>query len=172
MRSNRGMTLIEVMITVALLSMVGTALTTMLIGSIRGWRSGVSRDDAVSEVTIAMQKLSMEIRDGRSASTNESNDVLTVTFPGTLTDGTTHESVYDLSIASSITRSYYISDGNLVRNVGGTVSILGRGVTDATFGTTGGAVSAKLERRDKECQDSTGEYPYVRGKINLRNYRD
>ncbi|MCE5323608.1 prepilin-type N-terminal cleavage/methylation domain-containing protein [bacterium] len=163
--NNKGMTLLEVMITIGLLSMVGAGLTATLIGSVRGWRSGVSKDNAVSDVTIAMQKLSMEIRDGRSAGV--SNNVLTVTFPNTITEGS--ESIYDLSTAGSVTRSYYMSDGNLVRNVGGSVSILGRGVV-ADFGTTtGGAVSVTLSSQNS---DETGTPLSVRGKISLRNYRD
>lgn len=166
--SKSGMTLLEVMITAALLSMVGAALTATLIGSVRGWSSGVGKDYAASNVTIAMQKLSLEIRDGRSATV--SSGTLTVTFPRILTDGSTGEKVYDLSTGSTITRSYYISNGNLVRNVGGTVSVLGRGITSATFGTTGGAVSVTLASNEQ-----VGSYTATRsvvGKVSLRNYRD
>jgi hypothetical protein len=162
------MTLLEIMVTTALLSMVGIALTTTLLGSIRGWSSGTNKEYTTNSVTLAMQKLSADIRDGRSASV--SGGTLTVTFPRTLTDGTTGEDVYDLSTASSVTRSYYIYNGNLVRNVGGIVSIFGRGVTSATFGSTGGMVSVTLTSTEQvgTCT-STRE---ITGRIGLRNHRD
>ncbi|MHB9035191.1 MAG: prepilin-type N-terminal cleavage/methylation domain-containing protein [Armatimonadota bacterium] len=168
LRNRRGMTLLEIVMSTALLSIVGMAITATLVGSIRGWSSGTSKEFTTSSATVAMQKLSMDIRDGRSATV--SNGTLTVTFPRVLTDGVTGEDVYDLSTSSAITRSYYISGGNLVRNIGGVVNVLGRGVTSATFGSTGGTVSVTLVS-EEQVGTSTATQQVV-GRIGLRNFRD
>lgn len=167
MRNKRGMTLIEAVVTASILSMVTVTLVALLMQSMRGWTSGTHNDTAASQVTVAMQKLCNDIRDARSASISSGR--LVVTFPTTLTDTSTGETVYDLSSNSAVTRSYYISNGNLVRNVGGVVTVLGKGITSASFGASGGTVSVTLAwtaRAGSSCATRQ-----LTGRVSLRNFR-
>ena len=162
------MTLIEILISSAILAMAGIALAAILVQSLTGWSSVASRDTATSQATIALQKLSNDIRDGKSASV--SNDVLTVVFPLALQDPATGEQIYDLSTDDPVPRRYYISQGDLIRSVGSNATVLGRGVGTATFAAGGGTVTVTLASSEQvgKCM-STQE---VTGRIALRNYQD
>jgi len=87
----RGMTLLETMLSTALLSLVGLGLSAMLMGSVKGWSTGTSKDQTTSAATLALQKLSTEIRDGRSSVISSDGSTLTVTFPRLITDANTGE---------------------------------------------------------------------------------
>ncbi|MCE5199605.1 MAG: prepilin-type N-terminal cleavage/methylation domain-containing protein [Armatimonadota bacterium] len=168
--NKKGFTLIEVMITVSLLSLVGISLMALLVSSLRGWSSGTSGEAATSSATVAVQKLSIDIRDGRSATIN--NGTLIITFPKKITDTSTHETIYDLSANDPVTRNYYISDGNLMRNVGGVITTMMRGVdaptSEPAFGAGGGTVSINLVGKDQVgTKTSTLR---VSARVSLRNY--
>jgi len=165
--NSRGMTAIEALISIGLLSMIGATLLAVLNQSLVGWSSGTSRDTSVSQATIAIQKLSNDIRDGKSASV--SNGVLTVVFPSVVQDAHTGERVYDLSSDDPTPRLYYVSGGNLVRNVGGTISVIGRGVSTAVFAASGGTVSVSLTCTQQVGKSTTSQQ--VVGRIALRNFR-
>ena len=168
-RRQRGATLIEMVIGITILSLAGAALAAMMVHSLRGWSSGTSKEGAGTQATIAIQKIGNEIRDARTALASEDTHTLTVTFPRQLTDPTTHETIYDLSANDPATRSYYINSGNLVRNIGGQVTIITRGVSSVQFGADGGSVTVTLVG-----SDHVGMYTstlQVTGRIYLRNYR-
>ncbi len=168
LRSSQGMTMVELLIASAILSMVGVVLVSMLAQSLTGWSSGTSRDTSVSQATIAIQKLSNDIRDGKSALV--SNGALVVVFPVLIQDGTTGERIYDISGDNPTPRRYYVTGGNLVRDVGGAISVIGRGVSAATFAAGGRTVTASLTSSEQVGKSiSTQE---VTGRIALRNYRD
>lgn len=170
-RRQRGMTLIEMVIGIAILSLACAALTAMTAHSLRGWRVGTGNDAANSRMTIALQKISYEVRDARRASASEDTKTLTVTFPSQLTDPTTEETVYDLSADNPATRSYYIREGDLVRNVGGQVTILARDVSSVAFGANGGSVTVTIVGTNPEVTSTSPPEPSVTGRIYLRNYR-
>lgn len=161
------MTLVELMVSMSIISMAGVALVALLSHSLSAWSAGSSNEAATSSATIALQKLSNEIRDGKAAV--GSSGTLTVTFPRLITDPLTNESVYDSSASDPVTRSYYISNGNLVRKMGTNVVILARGISSATFGADGGIVSVTLIG-DQHIGSSASTYQ-VTGRISLRNYR-
>jgi hypothetical protein len=162
------MTAVEVMISISILSMAGICLVAILIQSLAGWSSGTSRDTSTGQATIALQRLSNDIRDGKSASV--SNGVLTVVFPLALQDATTGERIYDLSSDDPTPRHYYTTGSDLVRSVGGTTSIIGRGVSAATFAAGGGAVTVSLTSSEQvgKCVSTQ----QVTGRVALRNYQD
>ncbi len=128
--NNRGMTLIEVVMTAGILALLGAGLLTMLTQSLRGWSSGTGDEAANSAATTALQRLAYDIREGRSATVVSSH--LIVTFPKAITDPTTGEQAYDPILNDPVTRSYYVSNGNLVCYKAGSISILGRGISTAT----------------------------------------
>lgn len=165
--ARRGMTLVEVTVASGVLTLITISLVAMLVHSLKGWSSGTSKDTAVTKVTVALQRLATDIRDGRSAQVVSGR--LVVTFPATITDGSTGERVYDLSANDAVTRSYYVLNGNLVRNRGGTIAIIERGVSAATFGASGGTVTVTLTGSDREGTYSAARQ--VTGRITLRNFR-
>jgi len=167
---NNGFTLIEMSITMMILCVATLALAGMLIAGVRCWRSGLTQDSVNNDVTIAMQKISTDIRDGVTATVGTLNGVsaLTVTFPATMTDHGTGETIYDLSGSGTTTRSYYVQNGDLVRSIGGVVSVIGKGVTYANFGASGGSVTMTLETSRQAGASSRSLR--ITGQVRLRNF--
>lgn len=161
------MTLVELMVSISIVSIAGIALVALLIHSLRAWSAGSSNEAATSSATIALQKLSNDIRNGKAAV--GSSGTLTVTFPRLMTDPLTNESVYDPSVSDPVTRSYFISNGNLVKQTGASVVIVTRDISSATFGATGGVVTVTLTS-NQHIGSSTSTHQ-VKGRISLRNYR-
>lgn len=172
-KSKRGFSAIELIISLAVLSLATTAIASMLVYAMRGFSTGVASDSVTDSTTIALQKLGTDIRDGCSATDSGGSDTtsntLTVTFPALLTDSTTGEKYYDASSSNKTTRSYYVSNGNLVRQSGNSITILGAGVDWAHFHAVNGLVSADL--RNTETIVSKDESMQVNGRISLRNYQ-
>lgn len=168
LRSSRGMTLLEVAVCVTILVMAGASLLAMVIGSVNGWSSGVSKDTMNSRATIAMQKLSSDIREARTATALDEK-TLSVTFPTLLTDPDTQEQSYHPSADDSVTRYYYVSDdGDLVREAGGDITVIGPQVSSADFGALGGTVTATLESSGQIGTAFSKQS--VTGRISLRNF--
>lgn len=164
--NKRGMTAVEVIVAMSILALVGMGLLTMLVQSLRGWGNGTSNEAANSTATTAMQRLSYDIREARSATTNGSQ--LTVTFPLALADPVTHETAYDSSLNDPVTRSYYVSNGNLVRNIGGTITTLRRGVSSVSFVTT--ADSAEITVTATQQMGTSVCSQQATGRVTFRNY--
>ena len=165
-RNRRGITLIEMLVTAAVLSLATVALVSLLVNSLTGWNSATARDTTTSHATVALEKLSKDIRDGKQAQV--SPGALVVTFPRINVDASTGESIYDASASDPVTRSYYVSGGNLVRSMSGVASTLARGVTSATFGAAGGTVSVTLTVWEQVGNRSATRE--LTGRIALRNY--
>jgi hypothetical protein len=155
------------MVTVTILSLISVTFLALLIAGLRGWNSGVSQETATSRVTIAIQKLCNDIRDGQSASASIDGTTLTVTFPQQVTDPDTSETIYDLSASDPATRSYYVYNGNLVRKMGDEVTTIGTGVSAATLRAEGGIVTVTLKSADGTGRSSST----ITGRLALRNYR-
>ncbi len=168
-RDRRGSTLIEVMITAVILSAAAAAMCSVVVASLRGWSSGSSSEAATSQVAIALQKLSNEIRDGRNASV--SNGVLTITFPTRVTDVLTGQTTYDMSSDDPNPRLYYVSNGDLVRSYLGSVTTVARGISQATFTVSGGGGSVEIVLRGSQQIGTSSSYHDERCWVALRNHR-
>ncbi len=168
--NNRGFTLVEMVVSTVILSMLSIALAGLLVHTLRGWSAGTAQVATAGATTIAMQKLASDIRDGRSATVSTDNKTLTVTFLGTITDATTGETIYDPSGGAPVTtRSYYISNGNLVRSIGSSVTIIGKGATSAEFHASYGLVNITLKSTEQISSKLVSLE--INERINLRNYR-
>lgn len=161
---------------IVFIAMLSTALVSLLLHSMEGWASGTGQADVTSSATIALQKLSNDIRDAKSATittTNTFNDTLTVTFPGTITDPNTGEHIYDLNSANTTTRTYYIWNGELVRSAGGNITTLARYVPlvrfDRDYKMAGLVIAVTLTGQEKVGTCTSKRQ--VTGRIALRNYR-
>jgi len=166
-RNNKGSTLIEVMMSAAMIATISVVLVALLIHALSGWSSGASHDFANSQATIAMQKLCNEIRDARTATV--SSGVLTVVFPKRNTDPDTGEVVYDLSANDPVTRSYYVSDNKLYRSVSGDNSVVTSDVSSVVFGSSGPRVTITLTAQ-QHIGKSTSEQQII-STVALRNFR-
>ena len=79
--NSKGFTLIEIMATVAILSIVIIGLVTFFSGGIRSWVTGQSQLKAQREARQAMDQMVREIRHGESIGAVENNKSLTVNIP-------------------------------------------------------------------------------------------
>lgn len=168
LKSRKGTTLVEAMVAAGILSLVTITFTALFIQSLRGWSVGTSGQTSTGKATVAIQRLGNDIRDARSAQVV--SGVLVVTFPQSYVDVNTGERIYDLSANDPVTRSYYVSNGNLVRTAGGTTTILCRGVSEATFHAWGANVTiTTLVGTDREGTRTA--YQQLTGSIALRNFK-
>lgn len=167
LRSNKlGMTAIELVLSMSILSLLGIGLLTMLMQGLRGWGNGAGNEVANGAATVALQRLTYEIRDGRTATV--SNSRLTVVFPLVLTDPVSHETNYDAFANNPTARSYYVSNGDLVRSVGGVVSVLARRVTSVAFIVSANAVDITVVSTQQ--MGSAPCTQQAKGRLTLRNY--
>lgn len=167
LKHNLGMTAIEVMLSMFILALLSIGMLSMVLQGLRCWSKGAGNEAAGSSVTIALQRLAYEIRDARSATVTGSQ--LVVTFPLVLTDPTTHETAYDAALDDPITRSYYISDGNLVKTVNGATTVLARRVSDIKdIQASGNGVDLTIESAQQ--LGTTVCTQQATGHITLRNH--
>lgn len=171
LRSNKlGMTAVEMVLTMSILSLLSIGLLTMLMQGLRGWGKGAGNEVANSAATVGLQRLSYEIRDGRTAMANVYGTRLTVVFPLALTDSLSHETIFDAYANDPTPRTYYVdTSGNLVRNVGGVVTVMARKVTRVAFFVSANAVDITVESIQQLGSEPCTQQ--ARGRLTLRNYR-
>lgn len=173
-RNKQGMTLFEVVIAMLIASVISTVLAAVLTQSIKSWSSGASKEAANSSATIALQKLSYDIRNARSATATSST--LTVVFPLLRTDPYTGEQVYDQSADDPAVYTYYVDSSTncLMKSVNGTTTVFARNITSAVFGALGGRVTVTLTSKQQLGYSSTAQQDndcqQITGYISLRNY--
>jgi prepilin-type N-terminal cleavage/methylation domain-containing protein len=171
-RSSKGFTLIETLIAMSILCMIGVTFVALIMGSLRGWSSGAGQSYADTYATLAIQKLTQDIRVGMSAYVNSSNQ-LVVSIPPIVTDAN-GEKHYDTNSTPTI-YTYYFYNGNLRRQIGSNSStVFAKGIsTDSgdnnSFSVTGGVVTVNIvtqeqvgTKKSKRCTTT---------KIVLRNYK-
>ena len=86
MLKNNGMTLIELMVVVAILSFIILGLVTFFTGGAKSWIAGQSQLKAQREARQAMERMVREIREGKEIVTGSVNS-FTVKIPVFDTDG-------------------------------------------------------------------------------------
>ena len=168
-KNRAGFTVLELVISTAILSMAGVALLGILTGSVNGWSRGTSKESANSHATIAMQKLSNDIRGARSAHVSEDGGTLRVTFPALIEDIGTNQKIYDLSADDPTPRYYYVERNTLFKYVGGQESIFGKGISSAQFGAAGGSVTIDIQSTEQVGTATSSQS--VTGRVYLRNFR-
>lgn len=165
--NSKGFTLIETVMATSLTTMVTLGLMTLLISSLQGWSRGVSRNTSTESASVAVQRFCNDVRDGKSASV--SGGVLTVVFPGKIVDLTTGETMYDLSSATSTSRSYLLSSAKLVRRTNELYVTIAKNIDSVTFSVQGGTISVALRSLGRAGNYSSTDE--VSGRVLLRNYR-
>jgi type II secretory pathway pseudopilin PulG len=161
------MTIVEVVVSIAIFSLVCTTAMALVTHSVRGWSLGVSKESSTDYVTIAMQKLATDIRDGRYASV--SSNQLAIQFPVQVQDTITGEKVYTEE-TDPVARYYYVLNGALVRRTNTTIKKIANGISTATFTPLPGAVLITLTSNNKAgSKTSTTQ---LTSRITLRNYQN
>jgi len=78
---NNGMTLIEMMVVVAILSIIILGLVTFFTGGARSWIAGQSQLKAQREARQVMDRIVREIREGKNATCITSPPGVTIDYP-------------------------------------------------------------------------------------------
>lgn len=140
-RRDAGFTLLEMLVSMAVLTMLGGAFVAIIIHTIQGWSSGTSRAIADSAAFVAVAKLSADVRVGTAASVVSGE--LRVTVPPLVTDAN-GEKYYDPS-STCTTYRYYLSGGSIYRQIGSaTATVFARDVSAVTFSVAGDLVSVAV----------------------------
>ncbi|MHB1000979.1 MAG: hypothetical protein ACYC27_17185 [Armatimonadota bacterium] len=175
MKNNKGISLLEIIVTVGLLSMVIIGTLSVFTLSLGLWTDGSIRTSKNMYASIAIRKLALQIEEGRSATINADANKLSVTFPYRASA----TSDYDVN-QTGVTYNYYLSGPNgtettgtyLWRSTGtaGTNKVrLARNIIMLDFSsTTSKLVTIKLEGYDNnDIEDDKPFEIYLR--IKLRN---
>lgn len=136
-RGRRGMTLVEVMIVLGIISVLTSALMSLFITSLWSWDRGSSKGPADTTASIALQKVARAIADGMSASV--SSGQLTVQLPNVNDQGD-----YDRSTNGN-TVKIYLSGTTLYQQINsGTATVLSKYISAAAFSYSSGTVTVTL----------------------------
>ena len=94
-KTQKGMTLIELMITLAVLSIIILGLVVFFSGGVRSWITGQYQLEAQRNARHAMESMVREIRHGESIVGNSDDDTIIVSVPDL--DLGAYAATYDLS---------------------------------------------------------------------------
>ena len=97
-----GMTIIELMYVVVILSIIILGLVTFFTGGVRSWISGQSQLEAQRNARQAMENMVREIRHGESIAAGSDADTIIVSVPA-------------LGSVSAYSVTYNLSDGTISR---------------------------------------------------------
>ena len=142
-KMRRGITVAETITAGALFVLLLAGLVSLNSGAAAAWSIGSSQMMADNNASLALQKLTTEIRDGQSASVDTTGTRLTVTFPAITADGD-----YDRSGAGN-TIVYFLSGTSLTRQQGTASAVLCKNVNSVQFAVSGGQVQVTLTSRQQ-----------------------
>lgn len=167
-KSSGGFTLLEAVVSLALLTMLGMTLGAIIIHSLTGWSSGSSKANAASSASTAIYKLQQDVRIGCSASTPSSTS-LNVVVPALITDDN-GETYYDPH-ASTTTYYYYLGGTTLYRKIGaaGAEAVFARNIQSASFSVNGDEVWISVTGVYQSGKSQSQESQSTR--VVMRNYQ-
>ncbi len=156
-----GMTLVEVMIVLGIISVMTSAVMSLLVTSLWSWDKGSGKGQSDTTVSIALQKATRAIADGMSASV--SSGQLTVQLPNVNNQGD-----YDRNTNGN-TVKIYVSGTTLYQQINsGTATSLSTNITGATFSVSNGSVTVTLTAKGQTGERvMTTQMSQV---VALRNY--
>lgn len=125
-KTQKGLSLIELMITLAVLSIIILGLVVFFTGGVRAWITGQYQLEAQRNARQAMESMVREIRHGESIVSNSDDDTIIVSVPA-LGSASAYSVTYDLSGTTisrgvnplisnvqSLILEYYKNDGTQV----------------------------------------------------------
>jgi type II secretory pathway pseudopilin PulG len=160
-RCHSGVTLVEVMVVLGILTALTSALFSLLISSLWSWDRGSSKGQSDTTASIALQKVARAIADGKSASV--ASGQLTVQLPLVNNQGN-----YDRT-SNGNTITVYLTGTTLYERVNsGTAVSLSTDITAASFAVSNGSVTLTLTARGQTGKNvMTTQFSQV---VALRNY--
>lgn len=149
LRDERGLSALEMILTVALLSLVVTVIYSLIhAGEVLG-RKGQDQIDQQQNIRIAAAQISAEVRQARRLVTR---DVQLVTF--------------QTQSGSEVTFAYDPIAGQIERREGAQTSVVAQGITDFSLTYSSGNRLITMRIRGGE---EVGRLNYLETKIYLRN---
>lgn len=163
----KGMTVLEMTVSLAILAMIGVALSSLIVYSIRAWASGSSTTGASTASDVAIQKLIQDIREASSATVSSGQLVLTMP---TLTTDVHGETYYDRE-GSTVTQRYYLSNEIIYRQIGdGTATVFARGISAIGFSVSGDVITISVTSSDQVGISKSSEVKTAH--VVMRNHGD
>ena len=164
MRGRRGFNLVEVIIAAGILTFILAGIIATGIASSTQWAISKTKTSADNDASLALQRLTEEVRAGIKASVSSDSKTLTITMPAVNSAGD-----YDRYTNGAIW-SFYASNGKLYRKIGtGTATRLGNNITGASFALGAGTAQVVATVTSRQYQGSRyGETSYTTT-ISLRN---
>lgn len=147
LKSNGGFTVIEVMVTIAILAMVGCTLILLIIHSLKSWSDGYNKNDATANSAVLFHKLYIDVREG-SGAIGAKNE-LRLSMPPIITD-TYGEDYYDLAATPTVYR-YYLENGKVYQKIGSDPArsfAAYDSENEITFSVTGSIVTVNIHKKD------------------------
>lgn len=141
-RTNSGLSLIEVMISIAIIVIIGGALAHFLVTGGSAWRTGDAEIQANQEARKGMMSMVKELRqaeEGNIRTTNDAlysdnvlyNNIKFVIISDTDGDGDTVSAGGTLEWSAPI--SYYVAGNQLLRQSNGEIKVLANNVIGVQF---------------------------------------
>ncbi len=157
----KGVTLIEVLITAAILAFIVTGVYTVFGVGDLSWKSDVGWLDLQQQARLVMDGMERELRQSRDTDMTISNAGSQVQFR-VITDITTNPAAFSDFI------SYYLSGTQLIREYpGGTVKVLADNVDSLSFSLVSNVLTISVTF-EKISYNRTFMLPFVE-KVRLRN---
>lgn len=139
LRTRRGATLIEILVVSALFLTLLSSLLTMGMTATTGYSANSSKMMADDNASLALQRMTQEIRSGLRVTVDANAEGVTVVMPRVNSEGD-----YD-RFSDGIQVRYYLEGGRLYRKQGlGTPTIAGRNVSAARFSMEGTQLDIEL----------------------------
>ena len=163
MKGRRGVTILEAAMAGSLMTIVMVGVVGLSISSGRTWSHGSARVLSEDSASLALQRISQDIRSGSSASVDSTGKILTITSSSTNTAGD-----FDRTSLAATTTRYYVSSEALYRQFGTTTPIrLATKVTGVSFAVNGQGVAITLTSKQKAgTKETTALY---QSEVTLRN---
>jgi prepilin-type N-terminal cleavage/methylation domain-containing protein len=117
MKKNKGFTLIELIITIAIVGIISVIIGSMLLGIINAWTFKFSRNDLLWDARIAINRMTREIR-----TVKNSTSVITASASQFRFIDTGNKNI-----------TYSLSSTNLNRTEDGAANLLAENVSSLTF---------------------------------------
>ena len=114
-KNQKGFSLIEMMVVVAVLGVIVLGLVTFFTGGTKSWVAGQSQLTAQRNARQAMDRMVREIREGKNIISGSDDDTIVVSIPA-LGSEPDYNVTYDLS-GTSIVRKKNSSSNPLIDNV-------------------------------------------------------
>ena len=160
----RGFNLVEIIIASGMMIFILAGLVATGVASGNQWAINKTKTSADNDASLALQRLTEEVRAGIKASVSSDSKTLTVTMPAVNSAGD-----YD-RYTNGATWTFYVSNKKLYRKIGtGTAVRLGKNITGISFALGAGTAQVIATVTSRQTQGSRYGLTSYTSTISLRN---